>query len=97
MLLSNVNTTRVSRGYRAVVDVEAGTPAGPQTVRVLDANGRSIDDLLDAESDRRTAPGGRLSLGPLAPGTYAIELRGDSEIRRQPIRIVDRDVQVTMR
>jgi hypothetical protein len=42
-------------------------------------------------------PPGRLSLGPLPPGEYVIELRGAREQRREWIKIVDRDVVATFR
>ena len=58
----------------------------------MNDDNRSMDDLLDGESDRRVEPSGRLSLGPLAPGTYVIELQGAQGRRQERIRIVDRDV-----
>src|SRR5581483_2902481 len=87
----------LSRGYRAIADVALPLAAGPQLVRVTNDSNRSMDDLLDGESDRRVEPVGRLSLGPLPPGTYVIELQGAAERRQARVRIVDRDVYATVR
>jgi hypothetical protein len=87
----------LSPGYRAVVIVELPAISGPLFVRVLDTAGRSVDTLLDAASDRSTQSPGRLSLGPLPPGDYAIELRGAREQRQDLIKIVDRNVVATFR
>ena len=86
-----------SRGYRAIADLELPVAVGPQLVRVMNNDNRSMDDLLDGESDRRVEPSGRLSLGPLVPGTYVIELQGAQGRRQERIRIVDRDVHTTIR
>ena len=56
-----------------------------------------MDALLDGASDRGIGPPGRLSLGPLPPGDYVIELHGAREQRQERIRIVDRDVVSTFR
>jgi hypothetical protein len=87
----------LSRGYRVIANVEWPAAAGPQLVRVLNDANTSMDDALDSESDRRFEPPGRLSLGPLAPGLYAIELLGAAGRRQERIRIVDRDVLTTLR
>ena len=87
----------LSRGYRAIADLELPVAVGPQLVRVMNDDNRSMDDLLDGESDRRVEPSGRLSLGPLAPGTYVIELQGAQGRRQERIRIVDRDVYTIVR
>ncbi|HEV3061006.1 MAG TPA: carboxypeptidase regulatory-like domain-containing protein, partial [Vicinamibacterales bacterium] len=87
----------LSRGYRAIADVELPATAGPHLVRVTDDSNRSMDDVLDSESDRRVEPPGRLSLGSLAPGTYIIELQGAGGRRQERIRIVDRDVHAIVR
>jgi hypothetical protein len=87
----------LSRGYRVIADVELPTTAGPQLVRVMNESNRTADGFLDGESDRRLQPPGRLSLGPLAPGVYVIELRGAAGHRQERIRIVDRDVYTTFR
>jgi hypothetical protein len=84
-------------GYRAIADLELPVDAGPQLVRVLNGDNRSMDDVLDGESDRRVEPHGRLSLGPLAPGTYVIELQGAGGRRQERIRIVDRDIYARVR
>ena len=87
----------LSRGYRAIADVALPAAAGSQLVRVMNDDNRSMDDVLDGESDRRVEPSGRLSVGPLAPGTYVIELRGAGGRRQERIRIVDRDVYAMVR
>jgi Carboxypeptidase regulatory-like domain len=84
-------------GYRAIVSVELPTTSGPLQVRVLNDAGQSMDALLDGASDRRIESPGRLSLGPLPPGTYVIELRGVREQRQELITIVDRDAVATFR
>jgi hypothetical protein len=87
----------LSPGYRALVSVELPATTGPLLVRVLNGAGQTLDALLDAASDRGVEPPGRLSLGPLPPGDYVIELRGAREQRQEGIRIVDRDVVVAFR
>ena len=87
----------LSPGYRAVVSVELPATSGSLLVRVLNDAGQTMDALLDGASDRGTEPLGRLSLGPLPPGNYVIELRGAREQRQERIRIVDRDVVATFR
>ncbi|OLC48345.1 MAG: hypothetical protein AUH43_09810 [Acidobacteria bacterium 13_1_40CM_65_14] len=77
--------------------VELPATAGPQLVRVVNDGNASMDSFLDSESDRRFEPPGRLSLGPLAPGAYVIELHGAGGRRTERIRIVDRDVYATFR
>jgi len=87
----------LSTGYRVMASVELPTIEGPQMVRVLNDANASMDDLLDGASDRGFEPPGRLSLGPLAPGAYVIELYGARGRRQERIRIVDRDVYTTFR
>jgi hypothetical protein len=87
----------LSRGYRAIVDVDLPAAAGPQLVRVLNENNRSMDEILDGESDRRVEPRGHVSLGWLVPGTYIVELQSAGGRRQERIRIVDRDVYATVR
>jgi hypothetical protein len=87
----------LTRGYRVIASVELPLTVGPQLVRVVNESNASMDSLLDGESDRRLAPPGRLSLGPLAPGAYVVELRGTGASRTKHIRIVDRDVAATLR
>jgi hypothetical protein len=86
----------LSRGYRVIRRVELPATVGPQLVRVVGDANESMDSFLDSESDRRFEPPGRLSLGPLAPGAYVIELHGAGG-RTERIRIVDRDVSATFR
>jgi protocatechuate 3,4-dioxygenase beta subunit len=85
------------RGHRVIASVELPAAAGPQLVRVVDDGNASMDSVLDSESDRRVEPPGRVSLGPLAPGAYVIELHGAGGRRQQRVRIVDRDVYATFR
>ena len=87
----------LSRGYRAKVDVELPAAAGSQRVHVMTEDHRSMDDVLDFDSDRRIDGSGHLSLGSLAPGTYVIELLGAGGRRQERIRIVDRDVVAIIR
>jgi hypothetical protein len=87
----------LSPGYRVLVSVEPPATPGPLLVRVLNGVGQTLDALLDGDSDRGIEPPGRLSLGPLPPGDYMIELRGAREQRQERIRIVDRDVVVLFR
>jgi hypothetical protein len=87
----------LSRGYRVIANVELPASAGPQLVHVINEANRTMDGTLDGESDRRLEPPGRLSLGPLAPGAYVIELQGAAGRREERIRIVDRDVGTTLR
>jgi len=77
--------------------VELPATLGPLLVRVLSDAGQTMDALLDGASDRGIGPPGRLSLGPLPPGDFVIELHGAREQRQQRIRIVDRGVVATFR
>jgi len=87
----------LSQGYRVIASVDLPTTAGPQSVRVLNGAGASMENVLDSASDRGfEAPAG-LSLGPLAPGVYVIELYGAQGRRQERIRIVDRDVYTSFR
>jgi hypothetical protein len=87
----------LSRGYRVIASVKLPATAGPQLVLVVNDGNASIDGSLDSESDRCVESTGRLSLGPLAPGAYAIELHGAGGRRTERIRIIDRDVYATFR
>jgi hypothetical protein len=87
----------LSRGYRVIANVELPAAAGPQLVRVVNQAGARVEDLLDSASDRSIEPPGRISLGPLAPGSYVVELHDARTPRQERIRIVDRDVYVTFR
>ena len=87
----------LSPGYRALVSVELQATSGALLVRVLNGAGQTLDALLDGASDRGIEPPGRLSLGPLPPGNYVIELRDAREQRQEGIKIVDRDVVATFR
>jgi hypothetical protein len=82
----------LGRGYR--VNVE--TTSGPYGLRILNEVGESLDDLLDLDSDRTLDAPGHASVGPLAPGAYVIELSDAAGRRRTPVRIVDRDVVITL-
>jgi carboxypeptidase family protein len=84
-------------GYRVIASVELPAAAGPHRVRVLNDGNTSMDGVLDSASDRRVDPPGRVSLGPLAPGAYTIELQTAGARHSRRIRIVDRDVYATIR
>jgi hypothetical protein len=86
----------LSRGYRATVDVDVPS-AGLYLVRIVSETGASVEDRLDLTSARSVESPGQLSLGPLAPGTYVIELHNGSERWQAPVRIIDRDVSVILR
>src|SRR4029077_15084112 len=73
------------QGYRVSASVELSATEGPQVVRVLNDAGSSMEPLLDAASDRGFEPPARLSLGPLAPGAYVIELYGAGGRREERI------------
>ncbi len=85
------------RGFRIVAAVELPPASGPQRVRVTNESTTALDDLLDLDSDRGLEPPGRLTIGPLAPGAYVVELDGAAGRRQQRVRIVDRDVSTTFR
>jgi hypothetical protein len=87
----------LSQGYRVIAGVELPPTEGPQAVRVVDDAGASMGEWLDSASDRGFEPPGQLSLGPLAPGAYVIELYGARGRRRERIRIVDQNVFATIR
>ncbi len=89
-------TLALPRGYRIVANVELPEGTGPLRVRVLTGGGATMENALDSASDRSIKSPGRLTLGPLTPGLYTIELSGAQE-RRTRIEIVDRDVAVTIR
>jgi len=87
----------LSQGYRVIASVELPAGEGPQAVRVVNGANISMENVLDNASDRGFVPPAGLSLGPLAPGEYAIELYGAAGRRQERVRIVDRDVSVTLR
>jgi hypothetical protein len=87
----------LSRGYRVIASVELPATEGPQLVRVVNDANVSMENLLDGTSDRGFEPPGRLSLGPLAPGAYVIELYGVGGRRQERLRIVNGDVYATLR
>jgi hypothetical protein len=87
----------LSPGYRVLASVELPAGAGPHLVGVVNEAGTSMDGFLDIASDRGIEPPARLSLGPLPPGAYVVELRGPREHRQERVRIVDRDVHATLR
>jgi len=84
----------MSPGYRVVASVELPAAEGPQVVRVVNDAGASMDDVLDIASDRGFEPPAGLSLGPLAPGSYVVELYGARGRRQQPVRIANEDAHV---
>jgi hypothetical protein len=85
----------LARGYRVIASVDASAAGGPYVVRILNDVGVSVDGLLDIASDRTVEPRGRISLGPLAPGNYVVELLGPREHWQQRVGLVDRDVHLT--
>jgi Carboxypeptidase regulatory-like domain len=87
----------LSQGYRVIASVELPATEGPQVLQVVNDANASMEDFLDSASDRGVEPPGRLSLGPLAPGAYVIELYGAGGRRQERIRIVNRDVYATFR
>lgn len=87
----------LSPGYRVIANVELPATEGPSVVRVLNDVGASMDDVLDGASDRSVEPPAALSLGPLAPGAYVIEVEGARGRRQESVRIVDRDAHATFR
>lgn len=84
-------------GYRVIAIVGSSVGPRPYLVRVTNEAGASMEGLLDTASDRSIDAPGRISLGPLAPGTYLVELHGPGEHRQERVRIVDRDVIATFR
>jgi len=86
----------LSRGYRVIASVESGV-AGSRFVRVFNDTGESMDHALDADSDRSFEAPGRISIGPLARGTYVMELHDGRVPRQERIQIVDRDVSAIFR
>jgi hypothetical protein len=87
----------LSRGYRLIANVELPSEAGVQVVRLANEAGASLERLLDLASDRVVHPPGRISLGPLPPGGYVLQLQGARDHWEQRIAIVDRDVHATFR
>jgi hypothetical protein len=85
------------QGYRVVASVELPATEGPQVVRVVNDAGESVEDLLDSASDRSVEPPARLSLGPLAPGAYVIQLSGAGGRRQERIRVVNNDAHAAFR
>lgn len=87
----------LSPGHRALVDVQLPAMSGHLIVRVLNGVGQTMDALLDGGSDRGIEPPGRLSIGPLPPGDYVVDLRSAREKRQETIRLAGRDGVVTFR
>ena len=77
-------------GFRVVLTVDLPASAGRQSIRVFDDRGVPIDHLLDIASDRSLDPPGTVTLGPLVPGAYTVEVQGTTR-QRLTIRIVDRN------
>jgi hypothetical protein len=86
----------LSLGYRVLTTVQSRAWADLYVIRILDKAGVSMDDFLDVASNRGAEPGARLSLGPLPPGSYVLELQGPREHLQQPFRIIDRDVRLIL-
>ena len=86
----------LSQGYRVIASVELPADGG-SLVRVLTDTGESMDHSLDADSARGFEGGGPISIGPLAPGSYVIELRDGGSVRHERVQIVDRNVAVSFR
>ena len=86
----------VSRGYRVNVTVESPAKLGAHAIRVVNERGQSMDSVLDSDSDRAAESPGAVSLGPLPPGKYAIELQGSQDTWRDVVQIVDRDMSVKL-
>jgi hypothetical protein len=86
----------LSRGYRVIASLESNV-AGPRFVRVFNDTGESMESVLDADSERVFEGSGRISIGPLVPGTYVIELNDGRVPRQERVEIVDRDVSVVFR
>jgi hypothetical protein len=80
----------LERGFRVVLTVDLPASSGRQAIRVFDDRGVPIDHLLDIASDRSLDPPGTVTLGPLMPGAYTVEVQGTRR-QRMTIRIVDRD------
>jgi hypothetical protein len=87
----------LARGYRVIASVDSLAEFGPSLIRIVNESGAAVDDLLDAASDRSIEVPGRVSLGPLPPGLYTIELRGTHGQRQEPFRVEGRDVSVAFR
>ena len=85
----------LAQGYRAVLSVELPASIGRHAIRVFNARGVPIDHLLDIASDRSIDPPGAVTLGPLPPGEYTVEIQGTGR-HRLTIRLVDRDVALTL-
>lgn len=85
----------LSRGYRVIATTETGAFPGPHLVRVLNEAGQSMEGLLDSASDRSLELPGRVSIGPLPPGVYMIELHSARRQFQKRVTIVDRDVSTT--
>lgn len=86
----------LSRGYRVMASVESDAP-GPHVVRVFNEAGDSMDNVLDADSERSFEGSGPISIGPLASGTYVIELRDSRGVRQERVQIADRNVSLSFR
>jgi Carboxypeptidase regulatory-like domain len=86
----------LSRGYRVMASVESPVP-GASFVQVFTETGESMDNSLDADSERSFEGGGPISIGPLAPGAYVIELRDSRGVRQERVQIVDRNLSASFR
>jgi hypothetical protein len=89
-------TLTLAKGYRIEVLIEKLKAGGTATVRVMNAAGIDMDHLLDAGSDR-VARSERLSLGPLPPGQYVVQLHGAGGRQDERVRLQGADARVTFR
>ena len=81
----------LAQGFRVVLTIDLPASAGRHVIRVFDDRAVPIDHLLDIASDRSLDPPGTVTLGPLMPGEYTVEVQGTRR-QRMTIRIVDRDL-----
>jgi hypothetical protein len=86
----------LSRAYRILATLQSALGEGAHVFRVLSENGDAVD-LLDARSERALHGTGEVSLGPVLPGTYLVEVRNGQERRQQSVLVRDRDVRVVVR
>lgn len=86
----------LSRGFRILVRRKAGE-SGPARVglRLYDESSQRVDSYLDDGSLLAVGREESVSLGPVSPGRYVLEVRGVSAVlQRISVSVVESDVEV---
>jgi hypothetical protein len=95
---NDLGTVALSRGYRINVDTptEEGAPPVRVQLRLFDQSGTDLGQELDEDSQMVFFRGAHVSLGPVGPGQYRLELVDKTSGRSKRVDVVDADVAVEL-